>query len=144
MKKTTKIGLGAVGAVLVLVIATSGDDSEPTTPAPATATVTQTVEAKPSPAPAPQPVKETPKPSPKPTQEPEPAPVISDSEIFEMAMQMTWDSMNATEQAEMCEAWDLLGPEWSLDMIAEGWNETSNGMPFDYGQARSFFTGKCG
>lgn len=139
MQKKTKIALGAAGAVLVLgMIGSCGSDSDTESAAPATvtATVTATQEAAP--------VEETetkpapkPKPKPKPAPEPTTEPPLSDEEIGALALEITWDGMSASDQADICLGW-ALDQESMLDVFLD-----SSGGIVTRAEAREFFDGKC-
>lgn len=62
---------------------------------------------------------------------------MSDEEINELALQMVWDAMSASEQADICFGWGL-----DKDMMIDAFLEGSGGS-YSRGFVSDFFDGEC-
>lgn len=62
---------------------------------------------------------------------------MSDEEINELALQMVWDAMSASEQADICFGWGL-DKDMMIDAFLEG-----SGDSYSRGFVSDFFDGEC-
>lgn len=68
-----------------------------------------------------------------------PAPAQEDAVLQDQVMQMTWDDMSISEQADICMGWDM--PELR-SMLLDTFMSSSGEM-FDRGIAEQFFNKVC-
>lgn len=62
---------------------------------------------------------------------------LSDEEINELALQMIWDAMSASEQSDICFGWDL-----DKDMMIDAFIEGAGGS-YSRDFVSDFFDGEC-
>lgn len=65
--------------------------------------------------------------------------LFTDEEFNELAFTLLWSGMSAREQAEICDGYNLFGPEFMYEPFAEGYGE---GAP-SLAEFRSFFDSNC-
>jgi cell division protein FtsN len=125
-------GIALIAVFGLAFIGNLGDDTP--TPERVEAAEVETVE-KPTPKPKPA----APKPAPKPRATPTPAPTISDAEIADLAMSLTWGQSSAAEQRTFCEGYRMFGPEISHQFFLEGWGPDGPSLA----AFKRFYDGVC-